>query len=93
LAPLVLREVSGASLLNTAKDMAKETRVEMEIRHLAEQEARIAKQRALIVRMSDYGLPTKEATNLLADMERTRREIRDELDRLTNGTRSDAVRR
>ena len=63
--------------------MAKETRLEMAIRHLAEQEARIAKQRALIVRMSDHGLPIIDATTLLADMESIRREIRDELDRLT----------
>ena len=69
--------------------MAKETKLEMAVRHLAEQEARIAKQRALIVRMSDHGLPIKDATNFLADMESIRREIRDELDRLTKRPPSD----
>ena len=64
--------------------MAKETRLEMAIRHLAQQEARIAKQRALIARMSDHGLPITDATNLLAAMESLRRQIRDELDGLTN---------
>jgi hypothetical protein len=64
--------------------MAKETRLEMAIRHLAQQEARIAKQRALIAQMSDHGLPITDATNLLAAMERLRRQIRDELDGLTN---------
>ena len=64
--------------------MASENKREMAARHLAEQEARIAKQRALIARMSDHGLPTQQAISLLEDMESIRREIRDELDRLTN---------
>jgi hypothetical protein len=63
--------------------MTKETMLEMAIRHLAQQEARIAKQRALIARMSDHGLPITDATNLLASMETLRRQIRDELNGLT----------
>ena len=60
-----------------------ETKLEM-IRHFAEQDARISKQRALIARMSDYDLPTVQATSLLEDMESVRPEIQQaDRDRLT----------
>jgi histidine ammonia-lyase len=45
-----------------------ETQLEMAIRHVADQEVRIAKQRALIARMEAHGLPIHQAQDLLGKM-------------------------
>ena len=47
---------------------ASETELEMVVRHVAEQEGRIARQKALIERLREIGLPTDDAFFLLRDM-------------------------
>jgi hypothetical protein len=45
-----------------------ETPLEMEIRHVAEQQARIVKQEALIERLRKVGAPLHDALDLLCSM-------------------------
>jgi len=51
-----------------AMAMVGESKQQMASRHVAEQERRIAKQKALIRRLSNHKLPTQQAKYLLAEM-------------------------
>ena len=48
---------------------AGETELEMEVRHVAEQEKRIARQEVLIERLQKLGAPTDAALRLLGEMQ------------------------
>lgn len=58
---------------------AAESRRAMVVRHIAAQEFRIEKQKALIMRLSDHQLPTEQASAFLADMENLLGRMQDEL--------------
>jgi hypothetical protein len=61
-----------------------ETKLEMAIRHVAEQEARVAKQEVLIRRLEDAGASTDAAKELLGRMIELLGLFRRDLDRLSN---------
>ena len=55
--------------MNAEKAMTtEETPLQMEIRHMAEQEARIVKQKALIERLRKTGAPLHDALEFLCSM-------------------------
>ncbi|ACA21280.1 hypothetical protein M446_7062 (plasmid) [Methylobacterium sp. 4-46] len=60
---------------------AGETELEMVRRHVEEGAEHIAKQRALIARLSEDGLPTQEAEALLVTFEDLQRQHEDHLAR------------
>jgi hypothetical protein len=68
-----------------ATTMAHESRREMSARHVAEQEHRVAKQKALVARLSAHRLPTEQADDLLAQMLDMLEDMRSELARLSGG--------
>jgi hypothetical protein len=57
----------------------------MSARHVAEQEHRVAKQKALVARLSAHRLPTEQAEDLLAQMLDMLEDMRSELARLSGG--------
>jgi histidine ammonia-lyase len=64
-----------------------ETQLEMAIRHVADQEVRIAKQRALIARMEAHGLPIHQAQDLLGKMVAMLGEMREHRDFFSSSSR------
>ena len=63
---------------------AGETELEMEIRHVAEQEKRIARQEVLIEHLRKVGLPLDDALSLLGSMQELLRTMRAHLAKLSN---------
>jgi hypothetical protein len=63
---------------------AGETELEMEVRHVAEQEGSIARQEALIERLRKAGMPLDAALELLASMRDLLGVMRTHLARLSN---------
>jgi hypothetical protein len=63
---------------------AGETELEMEVRHVAEQVARIARQEVLIERLRKVGLPLEDALRLLGGMQDLLKTMRAHLARLSN---------
>jgi hypothetical protein len=61
-----------------------ETELEMAVRHVAEQEKRIARQEILIERLRKVGAPSDDALGLLAAMQGLLEEMRDHVARLSN---------
>lgn len=59
------------------------TPLQMARRHVAQQEALIARQRALIRRLQDAGQPDDLALKMLATMERTLELFRADLERIS----------
>lgn len=60
-----------------------ETEIEMVRRHVEEGAKHIARQRLLVARLRQEGLPTQEAANLLATFEAIQRQHEDHLARAT----------
>jgi rRNA processing protein Krr1/Pno1 len=60
-----------------------ETEWEMTVRHVAEQEMRIARQEALIERLQNVGVPIDDALGLLSDMRDLLDTMRDHVKRLS----------
>jgi hypothetical protein len=60
----------------------RETELEMVTRHVAEGARHIVKQRALIARLREAGLPTQEAEALLVAFEDSQRQHEDHLARI-----------
>ena len=63
---------------------AGETELEMEVRHVAEQEERIARQEVLIERLRKIGAPLDNALGLLGDMHSLLETMRAHAKRLSN---------
>ena len=63
---------------------AGETALEMEFRHMAEQEERIARQDILIERLREIGVPLDDALELLGKMQAFLEEMRAHAKRLSN---------
>ena len=63
---------------------AGETELEMEVRHVAEQEKRIARQEVLIGHLRNVGVPTDDALVLLGSMQNLLKTMRTHLARLSN---------
>jgi hypothetical protein len=63
---------------------AGETELEMELRHVAEQEKRIARQEVLIEHLRKVGLPLDDALRLLGSMQDLLKTMRVHLARLSN---------
>jgi hypothetical protein len=63
---------------------AGETEQQMAVRHVAEQEKRIAKQEALIERLRKIGAPSDDALGLLAIMQDLLKTMRAHAERLSN---------
>ena len=63
---------------------AGETELAMEVRHIAEQEERIARQDILIERLRAVGAPTDDALGLLRDMRSLLETMRVHVKRLSN---------
>jgi hypothetical protein len=63
---------------------AGETELEMATRHVAEQEARIAKQKALVARLHAKHLPTEDAREFLEEMITILAEMQKHRDELSN---------
>ena len=63
---------------------AGETELQMELRHVAEQEKRIARQEVLIERLRKVGAPSDEAVGLLAIMQDLLKTMRAHVERLSN---------
>jgi hypothetical protein len=63
---------------------AAETELEMAVRHVAEQERRIARQEALIERLRKLGVSSDDALGLLASMQDLLETMRDHVARLSN---------
>ena len=63
---------------------ARETELAMEVRHVAEQEERIARQEVLIERLRKIGAPTDYALGLLDDMYSLLETMRAHAKRLSN---------
>jgi len=63
---------------------AGETELEMEVRHVAEQEERIARQEVLIERLRNVGASTDYALGLLGDMHSLLETMRAHAKRLSN---------
>ena len=61
-----------------------ETELAMEVRHIAEQEERIARQEALIERLRVVGAPTDDALGLLRDMHSLLETMRVHVKRISN---------
>ena len=61
-----------------------ETETVMAVRHVAEQEGRIARQEALIEHLREIGVPTDDALDLLRDMHSLLETMRDHVKRLSN---------
>lgn len=61
--------------------MVDESRLQMAKRHVAEQEGRVARQEKLIERLSEQGLSTKQAEDLLEEMVTMLDDMRAELTR------------
>jgi hypothetical protein len=61
-----------------------ETELEMEVRHIAEQEERIARQEVLIERLRKIGVPLDTALGLLGDMHSLLEMMRVHVKRLSN---------
>jgi hypothetical protein len=72
---------------------AGETELQMAVRHVAEQEKRIAQQEALIERLRKVGAPSDDALGLLATMQDLLKTMRAHVERLSNsGTAGTCVR-
>ena len=63
---------------------AGETEQQMAVRHVAEQEKRIAQQEALIERLRKVGAPSDDALGLLAIMQDLLKTMRAHVERLSN---------
>jgi hypothetical protein len=63
---------------------AGETELEMAVRHVAEQEGRIARQEVLIERLRKVGAPADDALGLLASMQHLLETMRAHVVRLLN---------
>jgi hypothetical protein len=63
---------------------ADETELEMAVRHVAEQERRIARQEVLIERLRQARVPPDDALGLLATMHDLLEEMRDHVARLSH---------
>jgi hypothetical protein len=63
---------------------AGETEQQMAVRHVAEQEKRIAQQEALIERLRKVGAPSDDALGLLATMQDLLKTMRAHVERLAN---------
>jgi hypothetical protein len=63
---------------------AGETELEMEVRHVAEQEKRIARQKVLIERLRKVGAPLDDALRLLVGMQDLLETMRAHVARLSN---------
>ena len=63
---------------------AGETEQQMAVRHVAEQEKRIAQQEALIERLQKVGAPLDDALGLLATMQDLLKTMRAHVERLSN---------
>ena len=63
---------------------ARETELAMEVRHVAEQEERIARQELLIERLRNARVPTDNALGLLRDMRSLLETMRAHLKRISN---------
>jgi hypothetical protein len=63
---------------------AGETEQQMAIRHVAEQEKRIAQQEALIERLRKVGAPSDDALGLLATMQDLLKTMRAHVERFSN---------
>ena len=63
---------------------AGETELQMCVRHVAEQETRIARQEALIERLRKVGVPLDDALGLLASMQNMLETMRAHVARLCN---------
>jgi hypothetical protein len=61
-----------------------ETELEMTVRHVAEQEARIARQEALIERLRKVGAPLDAALGLRREMQDLLGTMRDHVARISN---------
>lgn len=61
-----------------------ETALEMEVRHVAEQERRIARQKVLIEHLREIGVPLNDALNLLGSMQYSLETMREHLATLQN---------
>jgi hypothetical protein len=64
--------------------MAGETELEMAVRHVAEQEKRIARQEVLIERLRKAGAPSDDALGLVVSMRDLLETMRDHVARLSN---------
>jgi len=64
--------------------MAGETEQQMAVRHVAEQENRIAQQKTLIERLRKVGVPSDDALELLAIMQDLLKTMRAHVERLSN---------
>jgi hypothetical protein len=63
---------------------AGETELEMAVRHVAEQEQRIARQEALIERLREVGAPVDRSLKLLVEMKDLLETMRAHVARLSN---------
>jgi hypothetical protein len=63
---------------------AGETEQQMALRHVAEQEKRIAQQKTLIERLRKVGVPSDDALELLAIMQDLLKTMRAHVERLSN---------
>ncbi len=63
---------------------AGEAELEMAVRHVAEQEGRIARQKTLIERLRKAGAPSDDALGLLASMQDLLETMRDHVERISN---------
>ena len=61
-----------------------ETELEMEVRHVAEQEKRIARQEVLIEHLRKVGVPLDDALRLLGSMQELLETMRAHLAKLSN---------
>jgi hypothetical protein len=61
-----------------------ETHLEMAVRHVAEQEKRIARQKLLIEHLREVGLPSDDALELLDSMQHLLETMRAHVARLLN---------
>jgi hypothetical protein len=59
-----------------------ETSLQMDVRHVAEQEARVSEQEQLITRLLREGHPTDQAEGMLVEMCNLLDDMRDHLERL-----------
>jgi hypothetical protein len=59
-----------------------ETALQMAVRHVAEQEARVSEQEQLVARLQREGHPTDQAEGMLVEMRNLLDDMRDHLERL-----------
>jgi hypothetical protein len=84
---LAAQDGKGAALwLSLWRDAVRtgETELEMAVRHVAEQEQRIARQEALIERLREVGAPVDRSLKLLVEMKDLLETMRTHVARLSN---------